>query len=203
MPLKTKKWIFTHHWHLDNFFFLLYIRICTNGHLVVQWKNYTVNMSLHLSTKQQMASSFEKHTTWIFWRVNWILRVHMYQLHWRKTNFFISNVNCLHLIRFHRYTKILTDKSRFISNSSHCFTTILSKHIISTLTSVKDHVINFIGTAFSNSNDNYFVNKNLFWSHREVATTYRSGFSSTFYRHFHFIHLFFTWFNQSKSVVSC
>ena len=32
-------------------------------------------------------------------------------------------------------------KSRFISNSSHCSTTILSKHITSALTAVKDHVI--------------------------------------------------------------
>ena len=44
-------------------------------------------------------------------------------------------------------------KSRFISNSSHCSTTILSKHITSALTAVKDHVIS---TAFSNSNVNYF-----------------------------------------------
>ena len=33
-------------------------------------------------------------------------------------------------------------KSRFISNSSHCSTTILSKHITSALTAVKDHVMN-------------------------------------------------------------
>ena len=34
-------------------------------------------------------------------------------------------------------------KSRFISNSSHCSTTILSKHITSALTAVKDHVIKY------------------------------------------------------------
>ena len=45
-------------------------------------------------------------------------------------------------------------KSRFISNSSHCSTTILSKHIISALTAVKDHVIKC--SAISNSNVNYF-----------------------------------------------
>ena len=47
-------------------------------------------------------------------------------------------------------------KSRFISNSSHCSTTILSKHIISALTAFKDHVMKYSETAFSNSNVNYF-----------------------------------------------
>ena len=47
-------------------------------------------------------------------------------------------------------------KSRFISNSSHCSTTILSKHTTSALTAVKDHVIKYSKTAFSNSNVNYF-----------------------------------------------
>ena len=47
-------------------------------------------------------------------------------------------------------------KSRFISNSSHCSTTILSKHITSALTAVKDHAIRHSETAFSNSNVNYF-----------------------------------------------
>ena len=47
-------------------------------------------------------------------------------------------------------------KSRFISNSSHCSTTILSKHITSALTAVKDHVMKYSETVFSNSNVNYF-----------------------------------------------
>ena len=47
-------------------------------------------------------------------------------------------------------------KSRFIYNSSHCSTTILSKHITSALTAVKDHVMKYSETAFSNSNVNYF-----------------------------------------------
>ena len=47
-------------------------------------------------------------------------------------------------------------KLRFISNSSHCSTTILSKHITSALTAIKDHVIKYSETAFSNSNVNYF-----------------------------------------------
>ena len=40
-------------------------------------------------------------------------------------------------------------KSRFISNSSHCSTTILSKHITSALTAVKDHDIKCSETALS------------------------------------------------------
>ena len=47
-------------------------------------------------------------------------------------------------------------KSRFISNYSHCSTTILSKHIISAITAVKDHVIKYSETAYSNRNVNYF-----------------------------------------------
>ena len=47
-------------------------------------------------------------------------------------------------------------KSRFISNSSHCSTTILSKHITSALAAVKDHVMKYSETAFSNSKVNYF-----------------------------------------------
>ena len=47
-------------------------------------------------------------------------------------------------------------KSRFISNSSHISTTILSKHITSALTAVKDHVIKYSETAFSNGNVNFF-----------------------------------------------
>ena len=46
-------------------------------------------------------------------------------------------------------------KSRFISNSSNCSTTILSKHIKSALTAVKDHDMKYSETAFSNSNVNY------------------------------------------------
>ena len=48
-------------------------------------------------------------------------------------------------------------KSRFISNSSHCSATILSKHITSDLTAV-----------FSNSNVNFLFRQKLFWCHRKV-----------------------------------
>ena len=44
----------------------------------------------------------------------------------------------------------------FISNPSNCSTTILSKHITSALTAVKNHVIKYSEIAFSNSNVNYF-----------------------------------------------
>ena len=46
--------------------------------------------------------------------------------------------------------------TRLISNSSHCSTTILSKHITSALTAVKDHVIKYSETAFSNT-VKYFI----------------------------------------------
>ena len=82
----------------------------------------------------------------------------------------LINVNCLHSIGCQNYTK-RPYKSRFISNSSHCSTTILSKHITSALTAVKDHVMKYSENAFSNSNVNYFWSiKKLFRGHRKVAT---------------------------------
>ena len=45
-------------------------------------------------------------------------------------------------------------QSRFKSNSSHCSTTILSKHITSARTAVKDNVMKYSETAFSHSNVN-------------------------------------------------
>ena len=65
----------------------------------------------------------------------------------------LINVNCLHFIGCQNYK---TSLSRFISNSSHCSTTILSKQITTALTAVKDHVIKYSEIAFSNSNVNYF-----------------------------------------------
>ena len=52
-------------------------------------------------------------------------------------------INKLDLPTFYWLPKLLKTpyKSRFISNSSHCSTTILSKHIASALRAVKDHVI--------------------------------------------------------------
>ena len=63
-------------------------------------------------------------------------------------------------------------KSRFISNSSHCSTTILSKHITSALTAVKDHVIKYSETAFSNSN--------YFWSTKTLPRSSKSCDSRVF-----------------------
>ena len=57
-------------------------------------------------------------------------------------------------------------KSRFISNSNHSSTTILSKHITSTFTAVKEHVIKYSATAFSNSNVNYL------WSIKNSSEVY-------------------------------
>ena len=52
-------------------------------------------------------------------------------------------------------------KSRSISNSSHCSTTIPSRDITSALTAVKDLVIKYSETAISNSNVSYlWSNKN-------------------------------------------
>ena len=65
-------------------------------------------------------------------------------------------------------------KSRFISYSSHCSTTILSKHITSALTAVKDHVIKYSETAFSNSNVNYF------WSIKTLPRSSKSCDCVTF-----------------------
>ena len=55
--------------------------------------------------------------------------------------------------RDERIIKFSIDRN---GNSSHCSTTILSKHITSALTAVRDHVIKYSETAFSNSNVNYF-----------------------------------------------
>ena len=68
-------------------------------------------------------------------------------------------IDKLDLPTFYWLTKLHKNpyKSRFISHSYHCSTTILSQHITSTVTAVKDHVIKYSETAFSNSNVNYFL----------------------------------------------
>ena len=81
-------------------------------------------MSLLLPIKQRITwSLFENDTTWRFWKGNWILRVHMYLLSWRKTNFLcitsilspksmskLINVNCLHFIGCQNYTNVLINR---------------------------------------------------------------------------------------------
>ena len=94
-------------------------------------------------------------------------------------------------------------KSRFISNSSHCSTTILSKHITSALTTVKDHAIKYSETAFSNSNVITFGPLKLLRGHRKVAAAKLSGFSSIFFRFFYIIHILAACCYKRKSVVSC
>ena len=91
-------------------------------------------------------------------------------------------------------------KSRFISNSSDCSTTVLSKHIPSALTAVKQHVIKYSETALSNSNVNYVWLKKLCWGHQK-ATSKLSRFSSILL--FLFKNLIATRSHQSKSDVSC
>ena len=62
-----------------------------------------------------------------FWRVNWILRVHIYLLIWRKTNFFsgisivslnqiskLTKLICLHFTGCRNYTKILTKHASYL-----------------------------------------------------------------------------------------
>ena len=90
----------------------------------------------------------------------------MYLLSWRKTNYSVNHVNtltkinvkmilyCLHFIGCLNYTNVLIN--RVLSTSSHCSITIHSRHITSALTAVKDQVMKYSETAFSNSNVNYF-----------------------------------------------
>ena len=81
-------------------------------------------MSLLLPIKQRITwSLFENDTTWRFWKGKWILRVHMYLLSWRKTNFLcitsilspksmskLINVNCLHFIGCQNYINVLINR---------------------------------------------------------------------------------------------
>ena len=98
---------------------------------------------------------------------DWILLVHTYLHSWRKQTSLrhidtLAKINVkidkFELPTFYWLQKLHKNpfKSRFISNSSHCSTTILSKRITSALTVVKDHYIKYSETAFNNSNVNYF-----------------------------------------------
>ena len=132
-------------------------------------ENFTVNTSLPLPIKQQITSSlFRKNTTWRFLKSELnstsayvpadltkdkLLQRHIDSL--TKSNIKIDKID---LPTFYWLPKLHKNpyKSHFISNSSHCSTTILSKHITFALTAVKDHAIEYSETAFSNSNVNYF-----------------------------------------------
>ena len=87
--------------------------------------------------------------------------------HWMLVNILVlSSTRFL----FSKWTR----KSRCISNSSHCSTTILSKHMTSAFTAVKDHVMKNSETAFSKSNVNYF------WSIKTLPRSSKSCDGVTF-----------------------
>ena len=65
------------------------------------------------------------------------------------------NVNCLHFIGCQNYKNVLINNVLYQIKVT-ALTTILSKDIKSVLTAVKDHVMKYSETAFSNSNVNYF-----------------------------------------------
>ena len=67
----------------------------------------------------------------------------------------LINVNCLHFIGCQNYTNVLINRVLYQIQVT-ASTIILSKHITSALTAIKDHVIKYSETAFSNSNVNYF-----------------------------------------------
>ena len=85
----------------------------------------------------------------------------------------LINVNCLHFIGCQNYTNVLINRVLY-QIPSHCSTTILSKHITSALTAVKDHVMKYSETAFSNSNVNYF------WSIKTLPRSSKSCDCVTF-----------------------
>ena len=70
----------------------------------------------------------------------------------------LINVNCLHFIGCQNYINVLINHVLYqiqVTVLLH-ICTILSKRITPALTAVKDHVIKYSETAFSNSNVNYF-----------------------------------------------
>ena len=124
--------------------------------------------SFHLPTKQQIKSSFSEKVDVLKEELNSTSTYIPTQL--TRDKLILHNIDTLKKIdvkmdkyelpTFYWLPKLykIPYKSRFISNSSHCSTTILSKHITCTpaLAAVKDHVIEYSETAFSNSNVNYF-----------------------------------------------
>ena len=92
-------------------------------------------------------------------------------------------------------------KSRFISNSSHCSTTILSYHITYALTAVKDHVMKYSKTAFSNINVNYFGLLETLPRSLKSCDCIHFRVLKYLLRLFYLIHLIATWSYKSKSDV--
>ena len=87
-------------------------------------------------------------------------------------------VNCLHLIDSQTYTKIPTNYASYKILAT-ALLSFLQSIFSSSLTAVKDHVIKYNKTAFSNSNDNYFWSTKTLWRSSKGATLKLSGFSNT------------------------
>ena len=131
-------------------------------------ENYTVYVSLPCRHSSRYRQHYKRYyvdvvkeelnstSTWVPARLtkDKLLLHHIDALY--KSNI---NIDKLGLPTFYWLPKLHKNlyKSRFISNSRHCSTTILSKHITSALTAVKNHVINYSDTASSNSNVNYWI----------------------------------------------
>ena len=148
--------------------------LCIND---IKMDNFTKHLHLYKQPPSRSVKALKKkrdkadNNVIIIWKRffvdDWILWVHMYLLSWRKTSFFCIyryltkkdvRIDKCKLPTFYWLPKInkSPNKSCFISNSSHSSAAILSKYITSALTAVKDHVIKYGETAFSNSNVNYF-----------------------------------------------
>ena len=67
----------------------------------------------------------------------------------------LINVNCLHCISCQNYTNVLITRVLYQIQVT-ALQPKFSKHITSALVAVKDHVMKYSETAFSNSNINYF-----------------------------------------------
>ena len=108
-------------------------------------------MPFHLPTKQQITSSFSEKVDVLKEELNSTSTYIPTQL--TKDKLLLHYIDTLTKIDvkmdkyelpiFYWLPKLYKNpyKSRFTSNSSHCSTTILSKHITSALAAVKDHVI--------------------------------------------------------------
>ena len=126
---------------------LLYIWRSSERQIQLVQQNQADNHFLQQNCDNEWGAELLQHS-WV-----WFLLRHIDSL--TKSNIKIDKLD---LPTFYWLPKLHKNpyKSRFISNSSHCSTTILSKHITPALTAVKDHVIKYSETAFSNSNVNYF-----------------------------------------------
>ena len=138
----------------------------------IRINNFTKHPHFVQTAIQSFSEVIEK--KWIYYTVNMFLLLPINSTstyapaHVTKDQLLLHHINTptkidikidkCELLTFYWLPKLLKRpyKSRFISNSSHCSTTILSKHIMSALTAVKDHVIKYSETAFSNINVNYF-----------------------------------------------